>query len=68
MNIGDLYSPHTPPLRDCVGSRPSDKPLDVFPLAVASQSLSDNPADDFELLRIRAGDDMRVRLSIQSTT
>ena len=60
MNIGDLYSPHTPPLRDCVGSRPSDKPLDVFPLAVASQNPLDDPADDLELLRIRAGDDMRV--------
>lgn len=60
MNIGDLYSPHCPPLRECVGSRPSDQPLDVFPLAVASQDHEHDPVDDFELLRIRAGDDMRV--------
>lgn len=64
MNVGDTYSPYQPNIGERVGS-PVGGP-DLFALAVQSQRPL-SAADDIELLRIQAGDDMRCE-GLGSTT
>ena len=59
MDIGELFSPYQPS-NNPIAHRHSDSSCAVIPLAVSSDQTRDDTLDDFDTLRLLAGDELRI--------